>query len=85
MKKKIKNKKMINYTDDQKKILKVLYWVKLIYLIVILAVTLLQLAFGPKISLLEFGILFGIALLIEPVGKLVTGFKKKGFNNAKSD
>lgn len=78
MMKQKKQKKMINYSDEQKKILRVLYKIKLIYLIAILAFTVVQLILGYKIPLWEFLVLFVPSFFIDPIGKLITGFKKKG-------
>lgn len=82
---KSKTKTMVQYSDEQKKILQKIDLIKAIYLFGLLILCILSIAF-LRLPFWVYLLAVVISFLISPFIKLVTGFKKKGsVINAKSD
>lgn len=74
-----KLQKIKSYDSTDRKILKSLTLVKLIYLIALLVVYIIQyFVFKVNISLWEFIITIGVALLVNPIANLVIKFRHRG-------
>lgn len=74
-----KLQKIKSYDSTDRKILKSLTLVKLIYLISLLVVYIIQyFVFKVNISLWEFLITIGVALLVNPIANLIIKLRHRG-------
>lgn len=84
--KKKNTKKLINYSDEQKKLLKIGALVEVGYLSIVLIFCIATMIFKFKIPFIVFIGLAAGYFFILPLFKLITGFNKKGRDrSAKSD